>query len=209
MCGLYLRTVVKIPYDLINTCLHLASLAPLLFPAPVFWAFVFSPYENVSRPSSLFLNALSPMMKEKIGDIYNAAGYWVQGWDMKSHLFTSAFFLLSTAFISIMCCLRLSFSWPCRDTISSFTILKKLVTDYNTMSTSNMLKAHDGGAVAWQWKCHTVHWGLKTITKDLKNKTKHNYGTMSEDSDDKRDIHKSMLQRFVSQLQQQAADSKG
>lgn len=56
---------VWIPYDLLNTCLHLASSAPLPFPVPVFGAPVSSPCLTVSHPSSLSSDALSPTAKAK------------------------------------------------------------------------------------------------------------------------------------------------
>lgn len=56
---------VLIPYDPLNTCLHLASSAPSLFPVPVFWALVSSPCLTVSHPSSLSSDALSPTAKRK------------------------------------------------------------------------------------------------------------------------------------------------
>lgn len=56
---------VWIPYDLLNTCLQLAFLAPLLFPVPVSWAPVSSPCLTVSHPSSLSSDALSPTAKRK------------------------------------------------------------------------------------------------------------------------------------------------
>lgn len=56
---------VWIPYDLLSTCLHLAFLAPSLFPVPVFWAPVSSPCLTVSHPSFLSSDALSPTAKRK------------------------------------------------------------------------------------------------------------------------------------------------
>lgn len=57
---------VWIPCDLLNTCLHLASSAPLLFPVLVVWAPVSSPCLTVSHPSSLSSDALSPTVKANV-----------------------------------------------------------------------------------------------------------------------------------------------
>lgn len=52
-----------IPYDPLNTCPHLASSAPLLFPVLVFWAPVSFPCSTVSHLSFLFSDVPSPKGK--------------------------------------------------------------------------------------------------------------------------------------------------